>query len=94
MGALRCLPATSYPNLFFAVAEEKLPDFLSELAQVDSRDRARAFISNWAILKTNPQFWTVSDNLHAYFSQTDPANFGVLDYTLYGIWTEAGDWRE
>ncbi|MFY9642003.1 MAG: hypothetical protein WAK07_14055, partial [Rhodomicrobium sp.] len=32
--------------------------------------------------------------LRHYLSQTDPANFGVLDYTRYGIWTEAGDWRE
>ncbi|MGA7325035.1 MAG: fatty acid cis/trans isomerase [Rhodomicrobium sp.] len=86
--------ATSYPNLFFMVSEERLPDFLRALSQVNSRDRARGFISNWAILKTNPKFWTVSDNLHAFLSQSDPANFGVLDYTRYGIWTEAGDWRE
>jgi Fatty acid cis/trans isomerase (CTI)/Enoyl-(Acyl carrier protein) reductase len=86
--------ATSYPNLFFVVSEERLPDFLRDLSQADSRDRAPAFISNWAIWKTNPNFWAVSDQLHAYLSQSDPANFGMLDYTRYGIWTEAGDWRD
>ncbi len=86
--------ATSYPNLFFAVPEERLPDFLQQLNAADSRHAAQAFIRNWAILKTNPNFWTVSDRLHAYLFQNDPAHYGVLDYTRYGIWTESGDWHE
>ena len=86
--------ATSYPNLFFVVPEERIPDFLQQLNGVESRSLAQEFMKNWAILKTNPKFWTVSDQLHAYFSLTDPINAGVLDYTRYGIWTEDGDWQE
>jgi len=86
--------ATSYPNLFFVVTEEQLPDFLQQLNRVDSRYSAQSFIQSWAILKTNPEFWTVSDQLHAYLFRADRVNSGVLDYTRYGIWTEAGDWRE
>ena len=86
--------ATSYPNLFFVVAEERLTDFLQQLKGVNDRRSAQAFIKSWALLTTNPSFWTVSDRLHAYLSQNDPLNLGVLDYTRYGIWTEAGDWHE
>ncbi len=85
--------ATSYPNLFFEVAEEMLPDFLRQLNAVDSLASAQAFLKSWAILKTNPSFWRVSDRLHAYLSRNDPVDYGVLDYTRYGIWTEAGDWH-
>lgn len=86
--------ATSYPNLFFVVPDDRLPDFLQQLNQVDSQHSAQSFIETWAILKTNPEFWTVSDQLHAYLAEADHVNSGVLDYTRYGIWTEAGDWRE
>jgi hypothetical protein len=85
--------ATSYPNLFFEVPEERLPDFLQQLNAVNSLASAQAFIKNWAILKTDPEFWAVSDRLHAYLLQLNPVEFGVLDYTRYGIWTEAGDWH-
>ncbi len=85
--------ATSYPNLFFVVQEERLPEFLRQLSRVSSQSLAQAFVKNWAVLRKNPTFWTVSDQLHAYLFQTDPVNSGVLDYTRYGIWTEAGDWH-
>jgi len=85
--------ATSYPNLFFVVQEEWLPEFLRQLNQVSSQSLAQAFLEKWAVLRTNPAFWTVSDQLHAYLFQTDPVNSGVLDYTRYGIWTEVGDWH-
>jgi Fatty acid cis/trans isomerase (CTI) len=86
--------ATSYPNLFFLVAEERLPDFLAALNAVNSHASAQAFLGSWAVLKTNPAFWTVSDQLHAYLEERYPMDYGVLDYTRYGVWTEAGDWRE
>jgi hypothetical protein len=85
--------ATSYPNLFFDVAEEKLPVFLRQLEAVHDPSAARAFIGNWAVLKTSPEFWAVSDRLHAYLFRKDPVDSGVLDYTRYGIWTEDGDWH-
>ncbi len=86
--------ATSYPNLFFEVHEERLLEFLQQLKAVKSLPSAQAFIRGWGILKTNPRFWTVSDQLHAYLRKLDPVESGVLDYTRYGIWTETGDWHE
>ena len=85
--------ATSYPNLFFEVPEERLPDFLRELNGVSSAVSAHAFIRSWGVAKTNPNFWAVSDRLHAYLRRLDPVEYGVLDYTRYGIWSESGDWH-
>jgi Fatty acid cis/trans isomerase (CTI) len=85
--------ATSYPNIFFDVPEERLPDFLRELNRVNSPASARAFIKSWGVLKTNPDFWAISDRLHAYLRKLDPVEYGVMDYTRYGIWTEDGDWH-
>ena len=85
--------ATSYPNLIFEVPEERLPDFLRQLNGVNNAASAKAFIESWGVLKTNPRFWTVSDLLHAYLQQLDPVNYGVMDYTRYGIWSESGDWH-
>ena len=85
--------ATSYPNLIFEVPEEKLSGFLAQLNGVRDKASARDFITEWGVLKTNPQFWAVSDLLHAYLLELDPVEYGVMDYTRYGIWTEAGDWH-
>ena len=41
--------ATSYPNLFFEVPEDRLPDFLRELNGVNSAVSAQAFIKSWGI---------------------------------------------
>jgi len=67
---------------------------LGQLSAVNNPASAQAFLRSWAILKTNPRFWTVSDELHAYLLKTGPAGFGILDYTRYGVWSEAGDWHE
>jgi Fatty acid cis/trans isomerase (CTI) len=85
--------ATSYPNLIFEVPEEKLPEFVAQLNGVRDKASARAFIKGWGVLKTNPRFWAVSDLLHAYLLELDPVEYGVMDYTRYGIWTEDGDWH-
>jgi hypothetical protein len=85
--------ATSYPNLFFDVPEERLPDFLREMSGVKSHPQAQAFIKAWGIMKTNPRFWTVSDLLHTYLLELNPVEYGIMDYTRYGIWTETGDWH-
>jgi hypothetical protein len=86
--------ATSFPNLFFEVDEGDLPQFLNELKAVTGRASARSFLERRAILRTNPGFWTVSDNLHARLRELDPGGFGQLDYTRYGVWSERGDWSE
>jgi hypothetical protein len=85
--------ATSYPNLFFDVPENKLPEFRRQMESVRDISSARAFIRSWAVLKSNPDFWAVSDRLHSYLLKQDPVNFGILDYTRYGLWTEDGDWH-
>jgi hypothetical protein len=85
--------ATSYPNLFFEVAEEKVPEFLGQMSAIRDEASAKTFIQRWGVLKTNPRFWEVSDQLHTYLRELDPVEYGVMDYTRYGIWTEGDDWR-
>jgi len=35
---------------------------------------------NFAISRTHPGFWSVSDRLHALHLESDPVNYGLLDY--------------
>ena len=80
--------ATSYPNFFYQVSEGAIPTFAQELKAVKTQIDADRFNQKWGLRQQDPDFWAFSDHLHAYLKKRDPVEFGVLDYTRYGVWSE------
>jgi hypothetical protein len=42
---------------------------------------SRAANGAYGIRRTNANFWTHSDKVHAAFRKADPVSFGMLDYS-------------
>lgn len=73
----------AYPNAFFAVDPEKLPDFVDAVARLaDEADLVR-LTERFGVRRTDPRFWPTSDALHAEWRRTAPKEAAVLDYSRF-----------
>ena len=73
----------AYPNAFFAVDPEKLPNFVDAVARLaDEADLVR-LTENFGVRRTDPHFWPMSDTLHAEWRRTAPKEAAVLDYSRF-----------
>jgi len=73
----------SYPNYFFDVHENDLPDFLQLLSSktIDEKDIER-FIS-YGINRSNPHFWEEYDWFQQRFYEDQPIQAGKFDLNRY-----------
>ncbi|MGV0975808.1 MAG: fatty acid cis/trans isomerase [Azonexus sp.] len=73
----------AYPNAFFAVDPEKLPNFVDAVAHLtDEADLVR-LTERFGVRRTDPRFWPTSDALHAEWRRTAPKDAAVLDYSRF-----------
>ena len=73
----------AYPNAFFAVDPEKLPNFVDAVARMaDEADLVR-LTENFGVRRTDQRFWPTSDALHAEWRRTAPKEAAVLDYSRF-----------
>ena len=70
----------SYPNVMFKVTEQELSDFSRRLQSLDGEDAYQSLTSDYAIRRTNQKFWQFSDQLHQWQQESQPVNYGLLDY--------------
>lgn len=65
----------SYPNAFYRIKRDALPQFAEELAALASEADYTRFADRHAMRRSDPEFWAFSDALHARHAQR-----GLLDY--------------
>lgn len=70
----------SYPNAFYRVSRQALPEFITAVAGLTSEADYRRLTDRFAVRRTSPDFWTHSDALHKAFRQIHPLEAGQLDY--------------
>lgn len=70
----------SYPNAFYVVQRKALPDFISDLSSMKTEVDYVALLDTYGIRRTNPDFWTHSDNVHRAFRKVSDIEFGRFDY--------------
>lgn len=70
----------AYPNVFLQVEEADLPSFVDQLAALESEQDYRLFLDQFAIRRSDQRFWAFSDWLNENYYQTNPLEFGLLDY--------------
>ncbi|MET0543278.1 MAG: fatty acid cis/trans isomerase [Variovorax sp.] len=70
----------AYPNAFFRVSAAQLPALTEAIGKLGSEADYAALSARWAIRRTNPDFWAVSDSVHRRYAAAQPIHAGVLDY--------------
>ncbi len=69
----------AYPNTFFLVSEQNIADFVYALSALKTSDDYSRFLDQYAIRRTNPNFWRQSDTFHAAYRELAPIDYGLFD---------------
>jgi predicted amidohydrolase len=71
----------AYPNAIYRVRPEELPALTAAVAALGSEGDYRKLADRYAVRRTNPGFWAVSDQLMDAYAASAPIEAGVLDYS-------------
>jgi hypothetical protein len=70
----------SYPNAFFFVEQAKLSEFVDAVKAIQTEADYQRLLDNYAVRRTDRDFWRFSDELHAVYREGFPEEAGLLDY--------------
>jgi hypothetical protein len=73
----------SYPNYFFDVDLQDLPDFLDMMARYDGSAPYRHKVEKYGINRSDPKFWEVYDDFQRHFDESEPMESGLYDLNRY-----------
>jgi hypothetical protein len=74
----------SYPNIFFDVKEEDLPDFFDMLQNFDDKDdQYLKKFKKYAISRNDKDFWKHYDWFQKKFDADEPIESGLYDLNRY-----------
>ncbi len=73
----------SYPNYFFDIEIEKLPEFLSLIENYSGSAEDIAKVSQFGVNRNDDNFWEVYDWFQARFFESDPDTAGLFDLNRY-----------
>lgn len=71
---------TSHPNAFMQVSIAELPEFTNAINDLSSAQDYTVFMDKYGVRRTDPDFWEFADNMHRYYKQNYPVEFGLLDF--------------
>jgi len=70
----------AYPNAFYRVNWQDLPEFIAMVASLGGEEDYRKLTERFGLRRTNRDFWRHSDAVHETYRRTDPIGAGSLDY--------------
>jgi hypothetical protein len=73
----------AYPNVFLDVSEADLPELVSRIQQLRNEADYAALLDRFGVRRTDPRFWSLSDQLLSKYRRAEPLTSGVLDYSRY-----------
>jgi len=73
----------AYPNVFLNVREADLPELATRIKQLRTEQDYGALLDRFGIRRSDPRFWSVSDELLSKYRHAEPLTSGVLDYSRY-----------
>ena len=73
----------AYPNAFFVVAAQRLPDFVDALSGLETESGYSGVVDTYGIRRSNSDFWVHSDAFHEGYRKLSPLTYGVLDYSRF-----------
>jgi len=73
----------SYPNFFFDIRKNDLPDFFDMLVNFDKSEEMLERIKKYSINRADPKLWEAYDWFQARFLQQEPVVGGLFDLNRY-----------
>jgi aminoglycoside phosphotransferase len=73
----------AYPNAFFIVESERLPQFVDAVSRLGSEPDYAALAAAYGVRRTDARFWPHSDALHLAWRQAAPREAGLFDYNRF-----------
>jgi hypothetical protein len=73
----------SYPNYFFDVQEEDLPDFIDLLAHYEDTQKDLERLAKYGINRADDRFWETYDWFQQRFNKDEPVSGGLFDLNRY-----------
>lgn len=70
----------SYPSVLFRVNEFRLQQFVEKITTLEDEDDYSELLDQFAIRRSDKNFWRSSDELHTWFDKNQPLQSGLLDY--------------
>jgi len=70
----------AYPNAFFEVDVESLPEFSRTLAAIKNQSDYAQFVDRFGVRRTSERFWSLSDELIEERRRIQPLAAGLFDY--------------
>ncbi|MFT3929736.1 MAG: fatty acid cis/trans isomerase [Spongiibacteraceae bacterium] len=73
----------AYPNAFWVVHEDDLPQLARDLAKVRTSAGYRAIAARYAVARNGARFWQEGDWVLNTYRNLEPIEWGILDYSRY-----------
>jgi len=74
---------TAYPNVFFRVERKDLAEFTRQIAALNSQADYVNFAERFAVRRTSPNFWNISDAIFSDYQKSKPTEAGLFDLNRY-----------
>lgn len=71
----------AYPNAIFHVALDDLPRFVRAVKNLADEDDVQRLHERFAVRRSDPRFWSISDAIHDHWQAIEPAQAAILDYS-------------
>ena len=73
----------SYPNLFFDIDQDDIPDFINLMEYFDRSETSMARLEKYGINRSDDRFWATYDWFQKRFDEDEPVRGGLLDLNRY-----------
>ena len=70
----------SYPDVFWQVNASDIPQVVKQLGEVKDESDYQHLLDKVGVRRTNPEFWSFSDELIRWSEARYPVDGGLLDY--------------
>jgi hypothetical protein len=73
----------SYPNLFFDIHQDDIPDFINLIHSFDASETSMKRLAKYGINRSDDRFWETYDWFQKRFDEDEPVRGGLLDLNRY-----------
>ena len=73
----------SYPNMFFDIHQDDIPDFINLMKSFDASETSKARLAKYGINRSDDRFWETYDWFQKRFDEDEPVTGGLLDLNRY-----------
>lgn len=73
----------SYPNLFFDIDQDDIPDFINLIGHFDGSETSMKRLKKYGVNRSDDRFWVIYDWFQKWLYEDEPVTGGLLDLNRY-----------